>query len=446
MIEELAAGAPGQSVRASLDGPTETGRPGLTPAWEVEPGGGSPSLVHVNATATGGGVSELIRGLLRHQDEAGWAVVAGTPEFYAVTKYLHNLLHGRADPRRLDDPALMRTYRTTLAPQAKWFTEHLARGDVVVLHDPQTLGLAPALRAAGVRVLWHCHIGAVVAPERGPGAVWKAFAAELDAVDTVVTTLPEFAPPRSRRLLVVSPAVDPSAPKNRGLSPDEIGAVLAEIGLTADGASPGVTVTQEVPLPPDARVVLQVSRWDPLKDMPGVVRCAVGLPPDVHLVLAGPDPADIRDDPEGRAVLAEVQGMLTELSDADRARVHLVTISLTRPELNALVVNALQRRADVVLQKSLEEGFGLTVTEAMVKGRAVVGSAVGGLRQQIADGRTGLLVDPTDLHGVRAALARLLDDPVLRHELGTRARQAVLENYTMRRMAQDYRRAVSGAS
>jgi trehalose synthase len=414
-----------------------------TPVWEVEPrSGNGPLLVHVNATATGGGVSELIRGLLRHQD-AGWVVIAGAPAFYQITKNLHLLLHGRGDPERLSDPEVMRIYRDTLRPQADWFAQRLSPGDVVILHDTQTLGLAPALRAMGARVVWHCHIGALVAPEDGPGAVWRAFVPELSALDAVVTTLPEFAPPGVRQVFVVPPAIDPAAPKNRELSDAEIASVLDDTGLTAGGTSPGVSLTQEALLPHDARVVLQVSRWDPLKDMPGVVRCVVGLPEDVHLVLAGTDPADIPDDPDGLAVLAEVRDVLADLPAADRARIHLVNISLRRPELNDLVVNALQRRADVVLQKSLEEGFGLTVTEAMVKGRPVVASAVGGLRQQITDGWNGLLVDPNDLDGVRAVVAGLLDDAQRRRELGERARTAVLERYTMARLAEDYLRVVA---
>jgi trehalose synthase len=415
-----------------------------TPVWEVDPGTERPLLIHVNATATGGGVSELLRGLMRHQ-RAGWAVIAGNTEFYAMTKYLHHLLHGQADPGLLDDPALMRAYRATLAPQAEWFAQRVTRGDVVVLHDPQTLGLAPGIKAAGARVVWHCHIGAVVTPERGPGAMWRAFDAELAAVDAVVTTLPEFAPPNARAVFVVPPAIDPAAPKNRELTHEEIATLLAEIGLTTGRASSGVTVTHETPLPHNARVVLQVSRWDRLKDMPGVVRCVVGLPQDVHLVLAGTEPKEIPDDPEGFAVLAEVHDVLAGLSEVDRVRVHLVNISLKRPEYNALVVNALQRRADVVLQKSLQEGFGLTVTEAMVKGRAVVASEVGGLRHQIVDGHNGLLVDPADLDGVRAALARLLDDPVLRQELGERARTGVLERYTIQRLAEDYLKVIAAA-
>ncbi|NJQ00267.1 glycosyltransferase [Streptomyces zingiberis] len=414
-----------------------------TPAWEVEPTGERRRLVHVNATAQGGGVAELLHGLVAYQQTAGvdvgWAVICGDEGFYAVTKLLHHLLHGNADPARLR-PELLRTYRDRLASQIPWFTERLTRDDVVVLHDPQTLGLAPAVRATGARVVWHCHVGADVPRDRGPGAVWHAFEAELSAVDAVVTTLPEFAPPSvpAAGRFVAAPAIDPSAPKNRHLEPPEVAALLDRAGLTADRTASDVRVVQRALLPAGARVVLQVSRWDPLKDMPGVVRSVVGLPPDVHLVLAGTDPTEIPDDPEGLAVLADVEETLAGLTPADRARVHLVNVSMRNPLGNALLVNALQRRADVVVQKSLEEGFGLTVTEAMVKGRAVVASAVGGLRQQVTHERNGLLVDPADLAGVRAALTRLLDDPALRRRLGEQARSDALERYTMARLVEDY--------
>src|SRR5215217_6425338 len=211
----------------------------LTPVWEVEPATQRPLLVHVNATATGGGVSEMLRGIV-YQQRAGWAVIAGTADFYAVTKYLHHLLHGQADPGRLDDPALLRTYHATLAPQVEWFARRISAGDVVVLHDPQTLGLAPAVKAAGAQVVWHCHIGADVAPERGPGVVWRAFDAELAAVDAVITTMAAFAPPNVRERFVVLPAIDPASPKNRELSWDQVGMVLAQIGLTTDRVMPGV--------------------------------------------------------------------------------------------------------------------------------------------------------------------------------------------------------------
>ncbi|MFC0042243.1 glycosyltransferase [Actinomadura rayongensis] len=419
------------------------------PFWVIEPADRRPRLVHVNATATGGGVAELLSGLVPAQRARGanaaWAVTGGNAEFFAVTKYLYRLLHGQVPAAPLDDPEYLTVYRAVLAEQAPWFLAEIGPGDVAVLHDTQTIGLAPALRAAGARVVWHCHVGAEIPPERGPGAVWRALAGELAAVDAVVTTLPQFAPPGipDERRFVAAPAIDPDAPKNRELAPGEGAALLAEAGLTADRTSPRATVVQDAPLPPDARVVVQVSRWDPLKDMVGVVRCFTGLPPDVHLVLAGTDPSEVSDDPEGRAVLAEVTRVRAELPPAERARVHLVSLSMRPPEWSALVVNALQRRADVVVQKSLEEGFGLTVTEAMVKGRAVVASAVGGIRLQIADGENGVLVDPADTAGVRRALARLLDDPALRRRLGERARRSATARYTMRRLADDYARVAA---
>jgi trehalose synthase len=234
-------------------------------------------LVHVNATATGGGVAELLHNLVPSQRSGGmnvgWAVIGGDARFFEVTKLLHHLLHGMAEPGLLR-PELLRTYREVLAEQTPWFTRRIGRDDVVVLHDPQTLGLAPALRAAGARVVWHCHIGADVPPGRGPGAVWGAFASDLDAVDAVITTLPEFAPPPipADKRFVFAPAIDPESPKNECLTAAEVAEALDEAGLTADREPGGATVTQQRLLPRDARVVLQ-SRWDPLKDMPGVVRC-----------------------------------------------------------------------------------------------------------------------------------------------------------------------------
>lgn len=411
----------------------------VTPTWVRRPGPG-PRLVHVNATATGGGVAELLHGLVPAQAATGlttgWAVIGGDDEFFAFTKRLHHLLHGRTGAASPLADSLPH-YRSVLAPQSRWLADQLDAGDVVVLHDPQTLGMAPELAIAGLRVVWHCHIGTTETVP-GPPAVWRAFAAELSTVDAVVTTLPEYAPPSlpSWRRHVVAPAIDPSSAKNRALSGKEIAELLDATGLT--GAGHGL-VEQDRPLPPGARLVLQVSRWDPLKDMPGVVGCLPALPPDVHLVLAGNDPDDIPDDPEGRAVLDDVRAARARLPTEDRSRLHLVLPSAKDPELAALVVNALQRRADVVLQKSLAEGFGLTVTEAMAKGRAVVASAVGGLRQQIRHGHDGLLVDPTDLGAATAAVRALLDDPLLRGRVGEHAAESAARRYLMPRLVADYR-------
>lgn len=410
----------------------------VTPTWERRPGT-APRLVHVSATARGGGVTELLSGLVPAQAETGlsvgWAVIGGDPEFFEFTAYLHQLLHGWADAWTIERlGADTPHYRSTLAPQAAWLAEQLDPGDVVVLHDPQTLGMAPHLARAGLKTVWHCHVGTTDVNASGPAAIWRTFDRELSHVDTMLTTLPEYAPrdfPLTRRHVIV-PAVDPRSAKNRPLAPGEVDALIADTGLT--GAPGSGRVEQDGPLPDDAPVVLQVSRWEPLKDMPGVLRCVPALPPDAHVVLAGTDP----DDPQGQAVLDEVRTVRANLSPADRARVHLVLLAHHDEEWTALAVNALQRRADVVLQKSLAEGFGLTVTEAMLKGRAVVAADTGGLRQQISPGHTGLLVDPRDPGAVAIALCTLLDDPLLRRRLGKHAAESAHRRYLMPRLVSDY--------
>lgn len=411
----------------------------VTPQWVREPRPG-PRLVHVNATATGGGVAEVLHALVAAQAaegvNVGWAVISGDDAFFAFTKSVHHLLHDRGEPR-LSDRDLAH-YRAVLEGQARWLARQLGPRDVVVLHDPQVLGMAPLLRAAGVSVIWHCHIGVDRPHARGPELVWREFAAELSTVDTVVTTLAAYAPP-GLPLVVCAPAIEPDAPKNRDLGAAEVTALLAEAGLTSAVTSPLAVVDQVRPMPPSARMVLQVSRWDPLKDMPGVLRLMPALPADVHLVLAGTNPEEIPDDPEGMAVLAEVRRTRDDLPEPVRRRVHLVRTSLRDPHRAALLVNALQRRADVVVQKSLAEGFGLTVTEAMAKGRPVVAGDVGGLRKQIEHGRTGLLVDPTDAGAVAAAVNRLLSSPEERLRIGAAAAAAAIRDYTMTRLVADYR-------
>jgi trehalose synthase len=261
----------------------------------------------VNATATGGGVAELLRGLVPAQAASGtavgWAVIGGDARFFAFTKRLHHLLHDRADPA-MPEPSAVRHYRSLLAPQGRWLARYLGPGDAVALHDPQTLGLAPVLARTGATVLWHCHVGTTADAAPGPKTVWRTLRAELSIVDGVVTTLPEFAPavvPPARRYLA-APAIDPTSAKNRPLDRGEMAELLNSVGLVGTGIRSDrgpAAVEQDRPLPPGARLVLQVSRWDPLKDMTGVLRCVPLLPPDVHVVLAGNDPDEIQDDPEG---------------------------------------------------------------------------------------------------------------------------------------------------
>jgi trehalose synthase len=178
-------------------------------------------------------------------------------------------------------------------------------------------------------------------------------------------------------------------------------------------------------------VVVQVSRWDSLKDPVGVMRGFAEDPDldEAHLILAGPAPSSVADDPEATDVLADVESVRSELSEADRRRVHLANLPTDDVEENAIIVNALQRRADVAVQKSLAEGFGLTVTEAMWKERPLVAARVGGIQDQIEDGINGLLVDPRDLTGYGNAVQSLLEDRARADALGRAAGRSVRARY-----------------
>jgi trehalose synthase len=244
--------------------------------------------------------------------------------------------------------------------------------------------------------------------------------------------------------MVIPPSIDAFTPKNQPLPPRSIAGILRACGIhegpTDDAAvysrldgTPGRVVRSverngSLPVPPTAPAVVQVSRWDRLKDPAGVLHAFVkGIAPatDSHLVLAGPSTAAVADDPEGAMVLAEVSAQAAALAPALRERVHLFSLPMEDLQENAIIVNALQRRADIVVQKSLAEGFGLTVAEAMWKARPVVASAVGGVQDQIVDGESGVLVDPEDLTGFAQAVTDLLGDPGRAEWMGHNARERV---------------------
>ncbi|MEV0223922.1 glycosyltransferase [Streptomyces sp. NPDC050704] len=431
-------------VDSALSGDIRTATEALPP--ELAGLVGDRTVWHLNSTATGGGVAELLHRSVRFHNRHGlrtrWLVLTGEPDFFAVTKRLHHRLHGSPDPVGELGPAERKTYETTARSQAEQVLGRLAPGDLCVLHDPQTLGLAPYLADAGLRVAWRCHIGTTAHAETTRDT-WRFLEPYLRAPVRCGFSVDGYAPPWMERdtVVILPPSIDPSAPKNRRLTDATVQSFLSAISLQAGPTSGGddrvarsAHVLQDRQLPPEAPVVLQVSRWDPLKDMNGVLRTFVHhvapARPDAHLVLAGPEPADIPDDPEGAAIHGSVADTWRTLPPQVRGRVHLVNLSLKDAEANAHVVNALQTRADVVIQKSLKEGFGLTVTEAMWKGKAIVASAVGGIPTQIRDGREGLLVsDPRDLEKFGDAVVRLLLDADLRRRLGTAAHDRCAERF-----------------
>jgi trehalose synthase len=411
------------------------------------------TLWTVNSTARGGGVAEMLRSLVGYVRGAGldmrWVVIPGEPAFFSVTKRLHNRLHGADDGAPLGDEERAVYERITRAG-AELLAQRVGPDDVILLHDPQTAGMIPRLLELGVPVIWRAHIGLDL-PNDAARAAWRFLFPYVEPATGYVFSRPAYAWEGldERRLTVIPPSIDAFSPKNQAMSFTAITAVLRAAGLAADHHHPSravferldgsvgkvertARVIEEHSLRLDSPLVLQVSRWDRLKDPLGVLSGFaehVHAGEDPHLVLAGPDVAAVADDPEGAEVLAEVESAWHGLPRSVRRRVHLALLPMDDADENAIVVNALQRRADVVVQKSLAEGFGLTVSEAMWKGRPVVASRVGGIQDQIEDGTTGYLAEPHDLAEFGARISDLLADPHMAERVGEAAQMRVRDHF-----------------
>jgi trehalose synthase len=420
------------------------------------------AIWHVSSTARGGGVAELLGTLLPYARDAGvdvrWVVLREGPDFFRVTKRLHNHLHGDpGDGGELDDEA-RRVFEEVAAANVEALGPLMDAGDIVYLHDPQPAGMVKPLCERGLRVVWRCHVGVDEPNELVRGA-WDFLRPYVEPAEAYVFSRREFVWDGLDRdkVWLMPPVIDPFSSKNQDLEPAVTQAILKEIGLAHDGlrgspvfersdGTPGrvdrqATILQEDPLPDDAQVVAQVSRWDRLKDPQGLLemleRHLAGA--DLHLVIAGPDTGGVSDDPEGAAVYEDVAEAWRRLPAEVRGRAHLVSLPMHDVEENGAMVNAIQRRADVVVQKSIAEGFGLTVAEAMWKARPVVGSCVGGIQDQIVDGVTGCLVeDPRDLAALAHAIERILADPERAREMGEAGRQRVVDEYLAVHRLQEY--------
>jgi trehalose synthase len=410
------------------------------------------TIWNVNSTASGGGVAEMLQVLVGYVNDLdipiGWLVISGDAEFFAITKRLHNQIHGDLAGGPLG-PAEAAHYEGVLAANAADLLGRIRRGDVVLLHDPQTAGLAAPLRRAGVWVVWRCHIG-VTWENAATVAGWDFLRPHLASAQAYVFSRRDYVPSwiPGEQVAIIPPSIDPDSPKNQNLDPAAVRAILATLGVL-DGAAaqppaefvrrdghvdvvtrPAVVVGDSRPGAEDP-VLVQVSRWDRLKDMAGVMRgFADHVPPGAgYLMLVGPSVTGVTDDPEGAAVYQECLLAWRDLPARTRAGILLVTLPLDDVDENAAMVNALQRHATVITQKSLAEGFGLTVAEGMWKGRPVIGSAVGGIIDQIAAGTGILLPDPTDLRAFGEAVCRLLGDKAQAASLGLAAHAYVRDHF-----------------
>ncbi len=364
-------------------------------------------VVHVNSTRVGGGVAEILEKLVPLCNELGldtsWEVITGGEEFYQCTKSMHNGLQGN----RVHIPArLLAAYEEANAANAEILREQLSAADFVFIHDPQPAGLLDHCPDRCGKWVWRCHIDASH-PYR---PVWNYLRKMVSNYDASIFSLPAFAQLLPHPQYIIPPSIDPLSDKNIDLSQEEIARVFATFDL--DPARP---------------LLVQVSRFDRFKDPVGVIqayRLAKKFIPDLQLVLAG---GTASDDPEGEAVLAEVR-----VSANDDPDVHIL---LLPPDAHR-TINALQRAADIVLQKSTKEGFGLTVTEAMWKGKPVIGGDTGGIRLQVINYHTGFLVHTPE--GAALRIRHLLRQKKRMQEMGMKGKEYVRENFLLTRHVREY--------
>lgn len=364
-------------------------------------------IVHVNSTRAGGGVAEILHKLVPLMQaldlDVRWEVITGDGAFYQCTKAMHNALQGQSAP--LSD-ALLRAYEQTNADNAETLAPVLRDADVVFIHDPQPAALLRYLGQRKGKWIWRCHIDASH-PQR---SVWRYLRGFIADYDASVFSLADFARRLPHPVYLVPPSIDPLSEKNRELPAWQVAETCRRL-----------QVDTEQPL------MLQVSRFDRFKDPLGVIaayRLARQFMPSLQLVLAG---GGADDDPEGAAVLEEVHAAA---AGDDNIRILLL------PSDAHLTINALQRAGHFVLQKSLREGFGLTVTEAMWKGKPVIGGDTGGIRLQVVNHHTGFLVSTPE--GAALRVRYLHQRREIAAEMGAKAREFVRENFLITRQLRDY--------
>jgi trehalose synthase len=358
---------------------------------------------NINSTFSGGGVAEILNRMVPLLEQLGvdarWNIIKGNNEFFQVTKKFHNALHNRREKLIASDFELFR------AVSQKNLDEMDLSGDILFVHDPQPLALVQNKSRSGGKWIWRCHIDI----SRPNEEVWNFLHPFILQYDAAVFSAPSFSRQLPIRQFLISPSIDPLSAKNRELPQATIDAVLAKYGI-----------------PQDKPIITQVSRFDYLKDPIGVIQAfeMVKKSIDCRLVFAG---GKANDDPESDKVLAEVQERVSNDKD-----IHVLLI----PPNSDIEINALQRGSTIIVQKSLGEGFGLTVSEALWKGKPVVASAVGGIPLQIKDKLTGILSH--GIEGTAFALRQLLSNPEYARWLGNNGREHVKYNFLITRHLKDY--------
>jgi trehalose synthase len=359
------------------------------------------SFLHINSTRAGGGVAEILQQMIPVLKELGidvkWEVIEGDPAFFDITKKVHNSLQG--NPERITDKMWQYHYETNKKNAKNLNLD----ADAVIIHDPQPAPLIE-FKKRGLWI-WRCHID-MSNPQM---QVWNFLSRYIKKYDATIFSVAKFARAIPIDKFIITPSIDPVSEKNRELTDREIQETLDKF---------------QIPL--DKPIILQVSRFDRFKDPVGVIQAfrIIKKYNDCLLILAG-SPAI--DDPEGDTVLKEVKEYAANDPDI---------CILLLPPFSDKDINALQRIATVILQKSVKEGFGLTVSEAMWKGKTVIGGAVGGIPLQIIHGVTGFLVN--SIEGAAFRIRQLLNNPELAKEMGEKAKEYVRNNFLITRQMRDY--------
>ncbi|MFA5104468.1 MAG: glycosyltransferase [Candidatus Margulisiibacteriota bacterium] len=357
-------------------------------------------IQNINSTPVGGGVAEILSRIVPLLRELGvdarWDVIKGGEQFFEVTKKFHNALHGK------DEEITKNDYDVFMETSEKNIRDVDTHGDIVFVHDPQPIALIKKKKEN--KWIWRCHID-ISKPDR---SVWKFLRRFVVCYDSAVFSSPNFSQKLPIRQFLISPSIDPLSDKNKELPQETIDGVLLKYGITNDKP-----------------MILQVSRFDRLKDPLGVIEAYLQVKRyiDCQLVLAG---GSADDDPEGFKVLEEVKEKAQ--TDPD---IHVLLL----PQ-NDIEVNALQRAATVVIQKSLKEGFGLTVSEALWKSKPVVASNVGGIPLQIKNKYSGLLCN--SIEGAAFALKQILNSPDYAEQLGQNGKEHVKNNFLITRHIKEY--------
>ena len=422
----------------------------------------------VNSTAQGGGVAEMLPKVISILRELGvdvhWLVIDTEEEkFFTLTKRIHNLIHGEGEP--LEDSSWREVYEKVSRENADSISPRLSPGDILLIHDPQPLGTGAMLLAEhDLTGIWRCHIG-LDHRNAATASAWSFLRPWLAPFAANVFSAPEYIPDfLVHDSSIIHPAIDPLSDKNRDLTPHKLQGILCNASMAiehepvltppyehvARRLSPGgewIPANQPEDIGLLYRpIVTQISRWDRLKGFVPLLDAFVKLKSRtstknddplherrieiVRLVLAGPDPASVADDPEGLDVVLELADRYMGLPPRLQEDIALVSFPMESRRENALMVNALQRCASVVVQNSIQEGFGLTVTEAMWKRRVVVGSRACGIRQQIREGIDGRLVESaTDVDHIATVLDDVLSDPYHRDYLASHAQRRVHEEF-----------------